>query len=442
VWKLYGPDGDGVYGSQQGLGGLEVLVTGAGHSIGLLQDHFGNVLGSVTNTTWAWNASRLSGYGPVDGLGVPALASTALTPEHLAWRGKWRDVTGDYYWGARPYDAKRRGFLSADPLGHGSDPALYGFCGGDAVNFWDPDGRGKNPAFEQDPVGGLLASMNQLNAAENSLIQLLAGAMAQSQADTVNGINAREAARNLAAQQWNQALLSRGIDQYVNSVAQAGQREAASAGWLANMQAASDAAGPGPELTLQQRWTSYVSSGRAAEHFERALKEAAAWSVMGVVGGLPGAGARTAVAAGERGLLRGAAKSADDAVRLFHGTTGSRASRIVGNEFYPTRGFRPGGDGAVFFAEDASTAFHFGREAAAGTGARSVTAIEFTMPRSLAQDLGLLNRNVLGEFRGACPLDIPGGTGFERIMTGGNIDAFNQALRNGTISTRRLRGGF
>jgi RHS repeat-associated protein len=156
VWKLYGPDGDAPYGSQQGLGGLDVLLTAGGESIGLLQDHFGNVLGSVTNTLWSWNASPVSAYGPVDGVGMPVLASTALTPEHLSWRGKWREVTGDYYWGARPYDAKRRGFLSADPLGHGSDPALYGFCGGDAVNFWDPDGRGKNPAFE--PEGGFWKS--------------------------------------------------------------------------------------------------------------------------------------------------------------------------------------------------------------------------------------------------------------------------------------------
>jgi hypothetical protein len=134
-------------------------------------------------------------------------------------------------------------------------------------------------------------------------------ALVQSQADTVNRINAQEAARNLAAQQWNQAWLSRGIDQYVNSVAQAGQREAAAGYRSETMRAASDAAGPGPELTLQQRWTSYVSSGRAAEHFETALKEAATWSVMGVVGGLPGAGAKAAVAAGERGVLRGAAKT-------------------------------------------------------------------------------------------------------------------------------------
>jgi len=41
--------------------------------------------------------------------------------------------------------------LSADPLGHASDPSLFSFAGGDPVNFFDPDGRlGKNPSTMPD----------------------------------------------------------------------------------------------------------------------------------------------------------------------------------------------------------------------------------------------------------------------------------------------------
>jgi hypothetical protein len=61
------------------------------------------------------------------------------------------------------------------------------------------------------------------------------------------------------------------------------------------------------------------------------------------------------------------------------------------------------------------------------------------LPQSLAQDLGLTSRRVLGEFRGAAPIDIPGGSGFERILSGGNIDVFNQAVRNGQISVKPLK---
>ena len=141
-------------------------------------------------------------------------------------------------------------------------------------------------------------------------------------------------------------------------------------------------------------------------------------------------------ASAESSVTRFAAQGGEDAIRLFHGTSSSRASGIVAN------GFRPGADGAVFFAKESNTAFHFARASAAVTGARSVTAIEFTMPRSLAQDFGLLDRQLIGEFRGLPWVDVPGGTGFERIMTGNKIDAFNQALQNRSIAVRRLRGGF
>ena len=61
------------------------------------------------------------------------------------------------------------------------------------------------------------------------------------------------------------------------------------------------------------------------------------------------------------------------------------------------------------------------------------------IPRALAQKLGLLEREVLGAARGAKPIDIPGGSGFERVLSGKNIEAFNEALANGTIVVRRLR---
>lgn len=111
-----------------------------------------------------------------------------------------------------------------------------------------------------------------------------------------------------------------------------------------------------------------------------------------------------------------------------------------------TDGFRKGADGAVYFGEEMATSSHFALEAAARTGARSSTVIEFTIPKSLAGELGLLERSTLGGFRGAPPIDIPFASGYERLLTGRNINLFNEAMEAGQITTRRLRlgagGGF
>jgi len=126
-------------------------------------------------------------------------------------------------------------------------------------------------------------------------------------------------------------------------------------------------------------------------------------------------------------------KGGEEAIRLFHGTSANIGSKIV------AKGFRSGSDGAVYFAEEFNTATHFAREAAARTGARSINTLEFKIPRDLAQKLGLMEREVLGAARGAKPIDIPGGSGFERILSGSSVEAFNEALANGTIVVRRLR---
>ena len=107
----------------------------------IVQDGFGNVLGRASSGAVTWNAARSSLYGPVEGYPALSLSVGPLTSEHLAWRGKWRDETGLFYWGARPYDPARRNFLSVDPLGHGSDPGLYAAFNGNPAVYWDADGR-------------------------------------------------------------------------------------------------------------------------------------------------------------------------------------------------------------------------------------------------------------------------------------------------------------
>jgi RHS repeat-associated protein len=141
-FKTYGPDASGTYGELNGVGGLDALNT-YGHTttLGVVQDVFGNVLASISNSVVTWNPTRVSSYGPFPGYESPALSLNVGLEQSLGWRGKRVDETGLVYMGARHYDPTAGRFTSADPLGHAGSMDLYSFAGGDPVNFFDPSGR-------------------------------------------------------------------------------------------------------------------------------------------------------------------------------------------------------------------------------------------------------------------------------------------------------------
>ena len=103
--KTYGPDANGGYGGLSGVGGLErIEVFGQSTPVGILQDYFGNVVGTVTNMTVAWNPARFSSYGPVPGYQQSTLSLNTPLAQSVGWRGKHIEATGMFYWGARPYE--------------------------------------------------------------------------------------------------------------------------------------------------------------------------------------------------------------------------------------------------------------------------------------------------------------------------------------------------
>ena len=117
---------------------------------------------------------------------------------------------------------------------------------------------------------------------------------------------------------------------------------------------------------------------------------------------------------------------------LSHGTTRSSAERIL------KRGFKPGIGNAVFFAEDSTTATYFASERAFKTGTDKVMQLKFRVPRSLAEELGI-ERGVIGEYTGLKPADLPmGSSGYELILHGANVQAFNAAVASGKISVTRI----
>jgi RHS repeat-associated protein len=85
----------------------------------------------------------------VPGYQPPSLTRDSTAEQAIGWRGKHVDPTGNYYLGARSeYDPTLGRFTSFDPLTDLSNPGGYGFCGGDPVNFFDPDGRLGNNLIE------------------------------------------------------------------------------------------------------------------------------------------------------------------------------------------------------------------------------------------------------------------------------------------------------
>jgi RHS repeat-associated protein len=142
AWKIYGPDLNGIYGGLNGTGGLEATILDADGTVkAVVNDAFGHGVATVAHTAVTWVSTRVGGYGPLPNIRAEVLTDVTRLAEATAWRGRRIDPTGFYNLGARHYEPHTARFLSADPLGHGSDMSLYAFANGDAVNGFDADGR-------------------------------------------------------------------------------------------------------------------------------------------------------------------------------------------------------------------------------------------------------------------------------------------------------------
>lgn len=177
VWKLYGPDSDGTYGGENGMGGLDAVSPYLNLFNPVVSDARGNILAEVTNGVVSWNPARPTGYGAVPGYRPAAFANGADMAQSSAWRGHEVDITGLYNLGARYYDPVSGRFLTFDPFWNDGDPDGYTFCaGGDPINYWDPDGRfGKAYALFQyygGPAGfglrDLANTYNNIGASSSS----------------------------------------------------------------------------------------------------------------------------------------------------------------------------------------------------------------------------------------------------------------------------------
>lgn len=142
AWKVYGLDLNGAFGSFQGTGGLEATIVDVGGATkGIVNDFYGNVVGTVSGGGVTWLDMKCSSYGPLTGTATEVLSDITRVAEVSAWRTRRLDATGFIYLGARYYEPVSGRFLSADPAGYVKGMNLYNFCSGDPVNTFDPDGR-------------------------------------------------------------------------------------------------------------------------------------------------------------------------------------------------------------------------------------------------------------------------------------------------------------
>lgn len=155
VWKLYGPDLNGVYGGLNGTGGLEASSPNLAAFNPMLSDLRGNLLAEydAATATLTWNPARPNGYGAVPGYRPVALGNGANLAQSSAWRGRWADLTGYYNIGMRPYDPISGRWLSGDSAPNGRDPNYYSFAGGDPINYFDSDGRMSRADYLSGPRG-------------------------------------------------------------------------------------------------------------------------------------------------------------------------------------------------------------------------------------------------------------------------------------------------
>jgi RHS repeat-associated protein len=163
IWKLYGPDMNGVYGGLNGQGGFDGYTTALGLFFPTVCDFRGNVLGYVTNGAVLWNPSRPTAYGAVPGYRPVALGNGANVPQSSAWEGRWPDITGYYNFHQRVYDPVTAHWLSGDPEWNELDPNYMTFCGGDPVNHADRDGKLSANNYTSNPGQGLGSDNGTLN---------------------------------------------------------------------------------------------------------------------------------------------------------------------------------------------------------------------------------------------------------------------------------------
>jgi RHS repeat-associated protein len=92
---------------------------------------------SIALTDSSGNLLSTTAY---DEYGVPRVSASSYTARFLYTGQAYFSAFGLYYYKARMYSPTWGQFLQTDPIGYGDGMNVYGYVGGDPVNFIDPTG--------------------------------------------------------------------------------------------------------------------------------------------------------------------------------------------------------------------------------------------------------------------------------------------------------------
>ncbi len=147
-WFVWGKDVSGTWEGAGGIGGLVAIEEEGGRRLLPVEDGLGNIV-AVINEANGYTIARFD-YSPYGEL-VSSSGDLAACP--FRYQSKYHDTeTGLSYFGYRYYSAKLGRWISRDPLGEDGGFNLYGYCGNDPVNYFDPLGLATEEQRHADAV--------------------------------------------------------------------------------------------------------------------------------------------------------------------------------------------------------------------------------------------------------------------------------------------------
>lgn len=168
--------GDRTYWKIYGANACDAIIDEKGTCVTLMHNAMNQLVAVATHQGAIYNDQWPSAYGHTS-KSISLLTDIISYAQSLTWHSNITDPTGLIWLGERYYDPKCGRFLSPDPIGYPACLDLYGYAGGDPINYCDLDGRFASQAYQTIKpivIGGFKPFHDQAIQTFNSLPAALA----------------------------------------------------------------------------------------------------------------------------------------------------------------------------------------------------------------------------------------------------------------------------